>query len=259
MRNSTVIHPALVLVHSPLVGPLTWEPVAERLRRGRVVIVPSLRGVTDGAPPYYRRLAERVADDVAAAGASGRVTLAGHSGAGALLAAIAEAIEGHHEGGAGRGADVTDYGEDAAGRDKVCGAVFVDAILPHPGQTWFDTAPVSLGEHLVGLARDGRLPRWNEWFPAETISALLPDAGLRERFVAELPELPLAYLYETAPQVACWPPARCAYLRLSEPYDEFADEADKLGWTVRREDSDHLAMLTQPDRIAAVLDQLGVR
>ena len=228
MRNSTVTQPALVLVHSPLVGPLTWEPVAARLRRaGRVVVVPSLAGVIDDGPPYYRRLAGRVADEVAgactdeAAGAcaGSRVTLAGHSGAGALLPAIAEAI-------AGRGEDGTAPGRDGTEPGTVCGAIFVDAILPHPGQTWFETAPASLGEHLVGLARDGRLPRWNEWFPAEAVSALLPDAGLRERFVADLPELPLAYLYETAPQVACWPPARCAYLRLSEPYDEFADEAE---------------------------------
>lgn len=244
---------AFVLVHSPLVGPLTWEPVAERLRQaGRVVVVPSLAGATDERPPYYRRLAARVADEVVGACAGMRITLAGHSGAGALLPTIAEAI-------AGRGEDGAAPGEDGAEPGTVCGAIFVDAILPHPGQTWFETAPASLGEHLVGLARDGRLPPWNEWFPAEAVAALLPDAGLRERFVADVPELPLAYLYETAPQVACWPPARCAYLRLSEPYDEFADEADRLGWTVRREDSDHLAMLTQPDRMAGILDQLGVR
>ena len=138
----------------------------------------------------------------------------------------------------------------------VHGAIFVDAILPHPGQTWFETAPASLGEHLVGLAREGVLPRWNEWFPAEAVSALLPEAALRDRFVADLPELPLAYFYETAPLVPGWPPGHCAYMRLSEAYDEFADEAERLGWPVRREDADHLAMLTQPDRIAAVLDQL---
>ena len=241
MRNLTVIQPALVLVHSPLVGPLTWEPVAERLRSGgRFVICPSLAGVTDGGPPYYRRLAARVAGEVVGACAGSRVVLAGHSGAGALLPAIAEEIA---------------AGGDAAGI-AVHGAIFVDAILPHPGQTWFETAPASLGEHLVGLSREGVLPRWNEWFPAEAVSALMPEAGLRDRFVADLPELPLAYFYETAPQVPGWPPAHCAYLRLSEAYDEFADEAERLGWPVRREDADHLAMLTQPDQIAAVLDQL---
>jgi Alpha/beta hydrolase family len=239
MRNLTVIQPALVLLHSPLVGPLTWEPVAERLRNaGRAVVVPSLAGVTDGGPPYYRRLAARVAGEVVGACAGSRVVLAGHSGAGALLPAIADEIA-------------------VAGDAAVRGAIFVDAILPHAGQTWFETAPVSLGEHLVSLAREGVLPRWNEWFPAEAVSALMPEAALRQRFVADLPELPLAYFYETAPLVPGWPPAHCAYLRLSEAYDEFAAEAERLGWPVRREDADHLAMLTQPDRIAAVLDQLA--
>jgi hypothetical protein len=241
MRNLTVIQPALVLVHSPLVGPLTWEPVAERLRSaGRFVNCPSLAGVTDGVPPYYLRLAARVAGEVVGACAGSRVVLAGHSGAGALLPAIAAEIAAR-----GDAADVA-----------VHGVIFVDAILPHPGQTWFETAPASLGEHLVGLAREGVLPRWNEWFPAEAVSALIPEAALRDRFVADLPELPLAYLYETAPRAPGWPPAHCAYLRLSEAYDKFADEAERLGWPVRREDADHLAMLTQPDRIAAVLDQL---
>ncbi|MGH3191833.1 MAG: alpha/beta fold hydrolase [Streptosporangiaceae bacterium] len=250
--------PSLVLVHSPLVGPLTWEPVAERLRRaGRVVVVPSLAGVIDGGPPYYRRLAERVANEVDGARAGSRVMLVGHSGAGALLPAVAEAIAGRSEAIAGQDGDGAAPGEDGTGPGTVCGAILVDAILPHPGQTWFETAPVSLGEHLVGLARDGRLPRWSEWFPAEAVSELLPDAGLRERFVADLPELPLAYLYEIAPQVACWPPARCAYLRLSEPYDEFADEAGRLGWPVHRENADHLATLTKPDRMAAILDQVA--
>jgi hypothetical protein len=47
MRNSTVTQPSLVLVHSPLVGPLTWEPVAERLRRAghRVAAILDRMGV----------------------------------------------------------------------------------------------------------------------------------------------------------------------------------------------------------------------
>ena len=44
MRYLTVMQtPALILVHSPLVGPLTWEATAERLRQlGHLVLVPSL-------------------------------------------------------------------------------------------------------------------------------------------------------------------------------------------------------------------------
>jgi len=55
----------LVLVHSPLVGPLTWEPTAKRLRQmGYQVLVPSLAGIVGGAPPYYRKLAGRAAETI---------------------------------------------------------------------------------------------------------------------------------------------------------------------------------------------------
>jgi hypothetical protein len=55
------------------------------------------------------------------------VVLAGHSGAGALLPAIVDEIA---------------AGGDAADVAVHC-AIFVDAILPHPGQTWFETAPTA--------------------------------------------------------------------------------------------------------------------
>jgi hypothetical protein len=157
----------LVLVHSPLVGPLTWEPTAKRLRQlGYPVRVPSLAGIVGGAP-------------------------------------------------------------------------------------------AELSQHLLALARGDRLPRWNQWFPAEALSAEIGDASLRERFVAELPELAVAYFEERAPHVRSWPPARCGYVQLSEPYQDFADEASRAGWLVRREDADHLAVLTRPDLIAGILDEVA--
>lgn len=217
----------LMLVHSPLVGPLTWEFVAAHLRNeGWRVVVPSL---TADGPPYYQGFAE------SAAGAldGGPVVLVGHSGAGALLPAVAEAVG-----------------------DDVRGAVFVDALLPCPGRSWFDTAPAQLREQLAGMARDGWLPPWNEWFPADAFNALVPDVTLRERFVADLPAVPMAYFAETAPDAPGWPAVRCAYVCLSEAYGWAADEAERQGWWVRREDADHLAPLTQPARIAAVITEV---
>lgn len=128
--------------------------------------------------------------------------------------------------------------------------------MPHPGLSWFDTAPAELSQHLLSLARGDRLPRWNQWFPAEALSAEIGEAGLRERFVAELPELAVAYFEERAPHVRSWPPARCGYVQLSEPYQDFADEASRAGWLVRREDADHLAVLTRPDLMAGILDEV---
>jgi hypothetical protein len=67
------------LVHSPLVGPLTWAPVAERLRAE----VPSL---VDLRPPYWRSVARRVA-----AAVTGPTILVAHSNAGLFLPVIAQA------------------------------------------------------------------------------------------------------------------------------------------------------------------------
>jgi hypothetical protein len=197
------------------------------------VAVPSLTGVVDTGPPYYRKLAGRVAGTIRQASPTGAVVLTGHSGAGALLPAVAEAT-----------------GTPPAA------AVFVDAILPHPGADWFETAPPALRAQLRGLVRGGRLPAWHQWFPPEVLTELLPEEGLRQRFVAELPSLPLAYFQERAPVVGSWPPQRCGYLRLSRAYDGVADEAERLGWLVVREDADHLAMLTRPAAVSGALDRL---
>src|SRR4051812_33319165 len=49
----------LVLVHSPLVGPATWEPVAADLAgRGFQVSVPDLTGTVAAGPPFALRQAE---------------------------------------------------------------------------------------------------------------------------------------------------------------------------------------------------------
>ncbi|XVQ15937.1 alpha/beta fold hydrolase [Spirillospora sp. CA-255316] len=226
--------PALVLVHSPLVGALTWQSTAAVLRaRGHVTIVSSLAEVMAGSAPYYPRLAETVANDIDRQGRGRRIVLAGHSGAGALLPAIADAT--------------------AA---TVAGFVFVDALLPHPGRSWFDTVPVELREQLRGLARDGLLPPWNEWFPPGTLEELLPDPHLRARFCAELPRLPLAYFQEPAPQAPAPVPAGSAYLQLSDAYAIQARQAEQQGWRVTRRTAHHLAMLTEPQQTGAALEEV---
>lgn len=220
--------PLFALVHSPLTGPSAWEPVAGALRgRGVRVAVPTLGEAFAAGPPYHPAVAAAVGRRLAAA--DGAVTLVAHSGAGALLPAVAEAVPG------------------------VGGAVFVDALLPHPGASWFDTVPAAMRERLLDLAEGGLLPKWSDWFGPEAMAGLLPDAGQRERFVAELPRVPLEYFRETAPDPRSWPPERCAYVRLSGTYGEQAAEAERRGWPVRVFDGDHLSIMTRPDEVADLL------
>jgi hypothetical protein len=225
--------PTVVLVHSPVTGPSVWQPVAGILHgQGQETVVPSWAEVFAGPAPYYPKLAAAVADDIDRgrdAGGSG-VVLVGHSGAGALLPAIADA--------------------SAA---TVVGLVFVDALLPNPGRSWFDEAPADMREQLLGLAHDGLLPPWNEWFPPETLEHLLPDPDVRASFCSELPRVPVAYFEEPAPELPDPLPSRSGYLRLSDAYKAQADQAQREGWHVAGLSAHHLAMFTDPDEVAMAL------
>jgi len=112
--------------------------------------------------------------------------------------------------------------------------VFVDAMLPQPSRSWFDTAPPGLEAQLRGLADHGLLPPWHEWFPPGSLEALVPDRVRRRRLVAEIPRLQVAYFDEPAPPAQFAKSVACAFLRLGPPFDAAADKAERLGWWVAR-------------------------
>ncbi len=222
--------PNLALVHSPLVGPMTWQATAEALRTlGYPSVETPAACAWEVGPPYYAALAARVAEDLDA----DPWVLVGHSGAGGLLPAIAGALPG----GAG-------------------GMVFVDAILPHPGRAWFETAPPALSAMLRKRAEDGCVPSWPEWFPASVLAGLLPDADVRAAFTAAAKAIPVAFLAEPAPVGRIAPSPACGYLQLSPGYQAEADAATADGWTVVRLSVHHLAMLTDPVEVAGALHSL---
>ena len=220
----------LLLVHSPLVGPASWDLVAADLAgRGYEVTIPDLTGTVAAGPPYCSRQAELIAH-----GASGQpAILIGHSGAGPLLAA-AGAIVG-----------------------AVQGYVFVDAGLPIPGKTWMETVPSDLAAQVREMADDhGWLPPWPRWWGEEALAGLISDPGARRRFADGCPRLPLAMFEEVHPPLPRWPDAPTAYLLLSEAYQDEAARARELGWPVTEQASHHLALLTDPGLVAGSLHDL---
>src|SRR6266568_4453815 len=220
----------LLLVHSPLVGCATWDPVAADLAGGGYEVgVPDLTGTVAAGPPYCLRQAEAIARS-----ASGQpAILIGHSGAGPLLAAAGAMI------------------------DQVQGYLFVDAGLPVPGQTWMETVPPDLAAQLREMAdAQGWLPPWPQWWGDEALAELIADPDVRRRFAAGCPRLPLAMFEEVHPPAPRWPDAPAAYLQLSEAYADQAAQARQLGWPVTQLVSHHLAPLTDPGLVAGSLREL---
>jgi hypothetical protein len=217
----------LLLLHSPLVGCATWELVAADLSgRGYDVTVPDLTGTVAAGPPYCLRQAEMIARSAE----SRPAVLIGHSGAGPLLAAA------------------------GAFTGQARGYVFVDAGLPIPGQSWMDTVPAELAAQVKEMAdAEGWLPPWSQWWGDEALAELLPDPRMRQAFAAGCPRLPLAMFREVHPAAPQWPDAPGAYLQLSEAYEDEAARARKLGWPVTAQPSHHLAPLTEPEQVAALL------
>jgi len=226
--------PTLIFVHSPVAPAETWAALADIAERsGYAVRTPAL---TDallhpmlGGPPFYPRCAEAIA--LAARGCA-RPILVAHSGAGLLIPLAATSMH-----------------------DGPCGAIFVDAMLPQPGKSWFETAPAALSNRIRGAAQDGRVAPWHEWWPPGAIRSLFPNEAEYVRFADAVPRLPLAFFEESAPEVAL-PPAPYAYLRLSGGYDAEADVAAALGWAVGRANLDHIAMATKPAAVWRELQPL---
>lgn len=218
------------LVHSPLTGPGCWRPVAaELVAQGHAALAVDPGPVAPGDD--YQAVVDRIAASAAEGGAAEAGptdVLVGHSGAGGLLAGVAAAL---------------------APR----ATLFVDAILPHPGRSWFDTAPPALVKRLRGLAQDGRLPPWNRWFSIGAPENNIADPALKAAFVAELPSPPVSWLEAVAPAWPFPPAISTGYVQLSNAYARETLAARDGAWTIVRAEMHHLAMLTEPDKVAALL------
>ena len=228
-----------VLIHSPLVGPLTWSLVAVQLQqRGIPALVPALRDSEREGPPYWLQHAQAIARSIEHAPYDRPPILVAHSGAGMLLPAARQAI----------GRPVAAY-------------IFVDAGIPEDGKSRLDLfdSPAEVAR-FRRAAVNGLLPVWRD----ADLTSVIPDAEIRQPFVAELRPLAIAVYEEALPVFAGWPDAPCGYLRFgSNPaYTLPAEHARSERWAYTQLAGEHFHMLVDPPAVTGALlglaGQLGI-
>jgi hypothetical protein len=216
-----------VLVHSPLVGPITWNPVAAALgHRGIAAVVPDMAN-DPGGTPHWEWHARSVATGVRQIAPGRPIVLVGHSGAGALLPAIRQ----------------------RAGR-AVAAYVFVDAGLPMDGTPRLPPGP-SRERMQAAYERGERFPAWTD----ADLKDAVPDPDVRRQLLGQIRPQPWSFWIEPVEVFAGWPDAPCAYLRFGKnpSYDEPAAESRRRGWPFAELPGDHFQMLVQPELVTDTL------
>lgn len=197
--------------------------------------MPDLLGVGRQGPPYWPALAEEVAEAIRDSGRRGPLAVAMHSNAGLFAPQIA-----------------------ARSPDPVDALIFVDASIPPDAGEVDVTEPEFLAE-LRTKAKDGRVPRWTDWWPQEDVASLFPDPATRQRIIDEQPSLPLDYFEQRLPVEPGWTRTRCAYLLFGPPYDEIAERARARGWPTTVTPGHHLHMVVDPAEVGRALVDLAER
>ena len=236
-----------VLVHSPLVGLLTWAHVSNDLwDRGLDVVVPGLYSDPEtwrAGTTYWQQHVQQVAESVAQLRSEGpdgadprdAVVLVGHSGAGVLLPTIGAALE-----------------------RPIAAYIFCDADLPVDGASRFDSfADADDVESFRRAAVDEMLPP----FPEAVLEQTIPDAAVRSQFREDLRSTALEVYEEPIPVPNGWPDAPVAYLGFSKSrgsYPASIKTALEAGWPFSELEGAHFHMLVDPARVTqGIIDLAG--
>ncbi len=213
-----------ILIHSPLVGPLTWSRVAAEMQaRGLEAHVPALKDSPASSDPFWKQHADSVSASISPSHQDTPIILVAHSGAGPLLPAIRMSLS-----------------------NPVRAYIFVDAGIPSDKATRLDLMksedPEWSREFASHLERGGRFPDWS----FGDLQQVIPDEILRREMFSEIRPRGVSFFNEPIPVFAGWPDAPCVYIRFSAPYNRAAAQARAADWLVYELDAGHFHMLVSP-------------
>lgn len=218
-----------ILIHSPLVGPLTWQVVHDEMgRRAIESIVLILSDDPNSALPYWQQHAESATRGLAHTPQDRSIVLIAHSGAGPLMPIIRQSME-----------------------RSIEGYVFVDAGIPRDGASRMDLMrmedPEWSEQFHQTLLQGERFPNWNE----DDLREVIPNDVLRRKMARELNPRPLSFFTEPIPVFGGWPDAPCAYIKFSTSYEWDFEQAKQAGWLCREIDAGHFHMLADPSLVTS--------
>lgn len=233
---STVI----VLIGGGGLGPWVWDRVVPTLEReGFDVHTPELRGTGgDLTAPADISLDDWVEDVVSylAIENLAEVTLVVHSFAGYLAAGVLARV-----------------------KERIANAVFLDALIPEPGRSWFDVMGGEAESFMRAIALDGATP----WFSRQQLDQFYPEHGLSEAdLVWMLPlvtDQPIGTYAQPASAASLTESnAVLHYVRCVKTAPPVAN-ANGLGgeWIVSTLDAGHWPMLTTPEAAAHLIANLA--
>jgi hypothetical protein len=220
-----------VLIHSPLVGPLTWQLIHEEMEKRSVEsIVPTLSDFPISTRPYWQQHAESLAKSLSLTPQNRRIILVAHSGAGPLLPIMRQSIV-----------------------HSIEAYVFVDAGIPRNAASRIDLMrledPEWADQFHQSLLLGERFPNWND----DDLKEVIPNAALRRKMIAEINPRSLAFFTEPIPVFANWPDAPCAYIKFSTSYDWDFRQAKQARWLVREVNAGHFHMLVDPSGVTNLI------
>jgi hypothetical protein len=220
-----------VLIHSPLVGGLTWRLVADQIRqRGLEALVPALNDTPHSEKPFWKQHAESVSKAFADIPPDIPIIWIAHSGAGPLLPAIRQSIP-----------------------NPVHTYVFVDAGIPQHDATRLDLMRLEdaewANEFQQELEQGRQFPAWS----FDDLQEIIPDESLRAEMVSELRPRGLDFFTEPIPVFDGWPDAPCIYIQFSESYDWDAAQTRQFGWPTYKVEAGHFHMLVQPKEVTQLM------
>lgn len=241
-QAAEVARAPFVLVHGSWHGGWCWKDVAQALRaRGHAVFAPTLTGLAERAglatPEVGLSVHVRDVVDLLAAEDLRGAVLVGHSYAGLVITGAA-----------------------AAAPARVGRLVYLDAVVPEPGQSGFDL----LRPDYVASWRKKAQEKGEGWRVPPMLSAKalgIEDPALAKEVEARLTPMPIATWDEKlqfdARAVAAVPRAYVRCKRFPGFGPTYAKLQQAGGWTLRELDAGHDAMLTAPGALAALLLELA--